>query len=50
MLAAPTLIALATLASAAAGAGSPPSGQVFNMYSFGAVGDGVANDTAAIQR
>ena len=29
---------------------APPSGQVFNVYSFGAVGDGVANDTAAIQR
>ena len=30
--------------------GAPPSGQVFNVYSYGAVGDGVVNDTAAIQR
>ena len=45
---APMLPLLLLLPSAADGA--PPSGQVFNVYSYGAVGDGVVNDTAAIQR
>ena len=29
---------------------TPPTGQVFNVYHYGAVGDGKSNDTAAIQR
>ena len=29
---------------------TPPTGRVFNVYAFGAVGDGKANDTAAIQQ
>ena len=29
---------------------TPPTGRVFNVYAFGAIGDGKANDTAAIQQ
>ena len=29
---------------------TPPAGTVFNVYAFGAVGDGKANDTAALQK
>ena len=43
-------VLLLVLAPPGGSAGTPPSGQVFNVYSYGAVGDGVANDTAAIQR
>jgi polygalacturonase len=54
---------LAVLLAPAAAAGSlsvavdesqaqatPPAGTVFNVYAFGAVGDGKANDTAALQK
>jgi polygalacturonase len=50
MLAAAALLLLSLAPSTSATAGALPSGQVFNVYSYGAVGDGVANDTAAIQR
>ena len=39
------------MAAMSAAAATPPSGAtVFNVYHYGAVGDGKANDTAAIQR
>ena len=53
---------LAVLLAPAAAAGSlsvavdesqaqaTPPGTVFNVYAFGAVGDGKANDTAALQK
>ena len=53
-----TLAVRSLLASAASGSltavdeseATPPAGTVFNVYAFGAVGDGKANDTAALQK
>ena len=43
------LLCCAMLCLSPAAEAAPPTGQVFNVYNFGAVGDGVANDTAALQ-
>ena len=43
-------VLFATSIIVAASITSPPAGTVFNVYHYGAVGDGIYNDTAAIQR